>query len=266
MRKFLSWVFSKFPEGELKDKVRQFIYNFPAGKEFTVRKKGKIWELLYPGFTLKFVPDSVPYHVSLTNYIFLHHFPEEPVDYFVDAGAYIGSFSVYVAKKYRQVKKVIAMEPDPATRQILERNLRLNELSDFEIIPAGLWSSREVLTFYPDQKLASSVFQQGEGGRSIKISVDSLDDILHKVTGKRIFIKMNIEGAELEALRACNETVKNNKVHFAIASDHTVNGELTCKKIQELCRAMNLSVTTFTRGKIITVYASNETVYSNPVT
>lgn len=262
----LSRIFSQFPEGDLKDKLRQFIYNSSGGNEFTTRKKGGIWELIYPGFTLKFVPDCVPYHVSLTNYIFLHHFPEGSVDYFVDGGAYIGSLTVYVAKKYRQVKKVIALEPDPATRQILEKNLRLNELPDFEIIPAGLWSSRDVLTFYPDQKLASSVYRQGEGGRSIKVSVDSLDNILHAVRGKRIFIKMNIEGAELEALRACAELVKNNKVHFAIAADHTVNGELTCKRVQELCRGMNLSVTTFTHRKMITVYASNEAVYSNPVT
>ena len=77
---------------------------------------------------------------------------------------------------------------------------------------------------------------------------------------------MNIEGAELEALSACAEVIENNKVHLAIAADHTVNGQLTCERVQELCRGMNLSVTTFIKDKIITVYASNEYNYDAETT
>ena len=266
MKHFFSKLFSIFPSGALKDFIRVIVYNCRWAKEFSIRKKNKIWIARYPGFSLKFSPDIVPYHVLLTNYIFLHHFPKEPIDYFVDGGAYIGSLSLLVTKKFNNIKQVIALEPDPVNRSILENNFKLNDLSGYKILPIGLWSKRDTLTFYSGNQLASSVYQNSDIENSIQIEVDSLNNLLKGVSGKRIFIKMNIEGAELEALSACSEVIENNRVHLAIAADHTVNGQLTCEKVQELCRGMNLSVTTFTRDKIITVYASNEYKYDSGIT
>lgn len=266
MKHFISKIFSLFPPSALKDFIRVLVYNCRWGKEFSIRKKNKIWIARYPGFSLKFSPDIVPYHVLLTNYIFLHHFPKEPIDYFVDGGAYIGSLSIFVTKKFDNVKQVIALEPDPVNRTILENNFKLNNLSDYKILPIGLWSKRDALTFYFGNQLASSVYQSTDIENSIEIEVDSLNNLLKGVSGKRIFIKMNIEGAELEALSACSKVIENNKVHLAIAADHTVNGQLTCEKVQELCRCMNLSVSTFISDKIITVYASNEYKYDSEIT
>lgn len=266
MKQFISKIFSLFPPGALKDFIRVLVYNCRWGKEFSIQKKNKIWVAKYPGFSLKFSPDIVPYHVLLTNYIFLHHFPKEPIDYFVDGGAYIGSLSIFVTKKFDNVKQVIALEPDPVNRTILENNFKLNNLSGYKILPIGLWGKRDVLTFYSGNQLASSVYQHTDIDNSIQIEVDSLNNLLKGVSGKRIFIKMNIEGAELEALSACAEVIENNKVHLAIAADHTVNGQLTCERVQELCRGMNLSITTFAIDKYITVYASNEYIYDAETT
>ena len=76
---------------------------------------------------------------------------------------------------------------------------------------------------------------------------------------------MNIEGAELEALTGCSETIKNNKVHFAIAADHNVGGELTQKRVEDICRSFNLSVAIFKKDQYITVYASNDVAYDSAI-
>jgi len=267
IRKILSDIFSHFPNGGIKDKIRLYIYNRPKKKEFSIFKSEKNWIAKYPGFELLFGKDTIPYHLLLSNYIFLHHLPEKRIDLMVDAGAFIGSFSIYSKNKYPQIKKVLALEPDPVNLERLKQNVALNNLSEIEILPVGLWSKKETLIFFPNQELASSVYNQGENKeKRIEIQVDSLDNILKGVTGQRIFIKMNIEGAEIDALPACVETIRNNKVHMAIAADHFVNGELTYKKIEKMCRDMKLSVTTFNHHPYITVYASNETQYSDPVT
>lgn len=53
-------------------------------------------------------------------------------------------------------------------------------------------------------------------GSSIK-----LDTILSKYKGKRIFIKMDIEGMEIEALKGCIRTMELNDCVFACTCYHT---------------------------------------------
>lgn len=49
----------------------------------------------------------------------------------------------------------------------------------------------------------------------------TLDQLLAGYTGKRIFIKLDIEGMELEALQGCRKTMAENDCFFACASYHT---------------------------------------------
>lgn len=58
------------------------------------------------------------------------------------------------------------------------------------------------------------------GNSNSKVSV-RLDDILSQYSDKDIFIKMDIEGMEMEALKGCVETMKNNHCVFACAAYHT---------------------------------------------
>jgi len=55
-----------------------------------------------------------------------------PNDVVVDVGAHIGRYTLSAAV---HASKVIAMEPDPGSFQILDRNVRLNGLSNVVCIP-----------------------------------------------------------------------------------------------------------------------------------
>lgn len=266
MKKIISWLFAKVPAGYLKDSIRKFYYNSFEKNEFDIDLNGNTWIMRYPDFTIHLSRRFFPYHVLRTNFLFLHHFPIGKVDLLVDAGAYIGTFICYVKKRFPHVEAVLAFEPDPSNRSCLEENLQLNGFGDAAVKEMGLWSKEETLSFYIDQKLASSVVPGKGEQKKISINVGALDSILNGVSGKRIFIKMNIEGAELKALEGSRELIRNNKVHLAIAADHTVDGKLTVTAVEELCRSMGLSVSTFRIGRLITVYASNEYAYDSPVT
>ncbi|GAH80868.1 unnamed protein product, partial [marine sediment metagenome] len=57
--------------------------------------------------------------------------------------------------------------------------------------------------------------------------VDTLDNILRELGVKGVdFIKMNIQGAEIEVLKGMEETLGNN-VKLAIKVDHIVNTKTT---------------------------------------
>ena len=76
----------------------------------------------------------------------------------------------------------------------------------------------------------------------IEIKVDTLDNILEGLKIDRVnFIKMDIEGAEIEALKGMKETLGNNDVKLAIASYHKVNGQPTYKTIIPMMREMGFN-------------------------
>ena len=52
---------------------------------------------------------------------------------------------------------------------------------------------------------------------------------------------MDIEGAEIEALKGMEETLRNNDVKLAIASYHKVNGQPTYKTIVPMMRNMGFN-------------------------
>jgi hypothetical protein len=67
-----------------------------------------------------------------------------------------------------------------------------------------------------------------------------LDQVVSERNLERVdFIKMNIEGAEIKALRGAMETIRRFKPHFAISSDHFVGGnieagERTCGPVEQV--------------------------------
>lgn len=60
--------------------------------------------------------------------------------------------------------------------------------------------------------------------------VAKLDSILGKYRDKDIFIKMDVEGMEIEVLRGCVETIKNNRCKFSCACYHTNTMETRLKE------------------------------------
>ena len=70
---------------------------------------------------------------------------------------------------------------------------------------------------------------------------------------------MDIEGAEIEALDGCIDTIKSLKPNFAIASYHIVNGEQTYIKVEKFFAKLNYPYKTvrFKSNEVITFAGLN---------
>jgi len=168
-------------------------------------------------------------------------------DMVVDAGAYNGLSTIYAALKVGPKGKVVAIEPDPYTRQILTRNINLNHLKNVIIVAKGLYSKPTKMNF-DVQGIGSRLQIYNQNIPTINtIRVDSLDNILLKdlKINKVDFIQMDIEGAEVEALKGCKKIVMLNKgIQFAIASYHIVNGERTSHQLEKIFESYGLKAET----------------------
>lgn len=158
------------------------------------------------------VPDAASF-LSAYREIFvekIYEFPKERSPVILDCGANIG-LSVLFFKSLYPDAKVTAFEADPAIFQILQQNIANNHISDVELINKAVWSSDTTLHFSVEGGDAGRVAVAGDGN-IVDIPAVSLASILSKQHFD--FIKIDIEGAEVEALRDCYDLLAPSKYIF----------------------------------------------------
>lgn len=152
----------------------------------------------------------------------------------IDAGAGYGVQTIVASKKVRNNGRVIAIEPSEDNLLCLNKNIELNKLKNVTVIQKGLWSKKDKLKFYlkPSPESHSLVTRKNDVIKTIEIEVDTLDNILKDLKIDKVdFIKMDIEGAEIKALKGMKETLRSNNIKMSIASYHIVDGQPTYKTI-----------------------------------
>jgi FkbM family methyltransferase len=125
---------------------------------------------------------------------------------FVDGGAHIGLFTLTAAVCVGQSGQVLAFEPAPQTRRVLENHVRINHLRNVLVNPCALAESAGARTFaaFTGEMWGYSSFappQTQENPESVTVEVTTLDAAIFADLAPRIrLIKLDLEGAEFAAL------------------------------------------------------------------
>lgn len=149
-----------------------------------------------------------------------------PGDTVVDCGAHVGVFTKYALQ--HGAARVVAVEPDPANIVCLESNLA-QEIAEGRVIvvKGGVWNKETRLPlFLKDQNsLAPSFVIKHRGAAELEgTPVFPLDGIVDQLNLVRVdFIKMDIEGAEREALAGARTTTAKFKPRMAISAYHLLD-------------------------------------------
>ena len=133
---------------------------------------------------------------------------------FVDGGAYTGdTLLAFIRKTKGEYERCYAFEPAPENLAKLNSLAEKQRFRDVSVIGKGLWSMAETLRFAAAEGLAGSAISRA-GNTSI--AVDSVDNVAPDAT----FIKLDVEGAELEALKGAAGTIKRNRPKLAVCLYH----------------------------------------------
>lgn len=126
----------------------------------------------------------------------------------MDCGGYTGDTSLqFIARTGRQYKKLVIFEPEKCKEKMIRENLKGRA---YELYMYGAWSSSTILKFNARRDSASHIAESGE----TQIPVKALDDVL--LEERPTFIKMDIEGAEIEALKESRKIIERYKPKLAI--------------------------------------------------
>lgn len=134
-------------------------------------------------------------------------------DVFVDCGAFTGDTLQAVVGRTGGAgcARYLALEPDPLNAELL-RHYVATSGSRAEVIEAGAWAYAGRLPFRSGKGTSSSV-DPSSLADVMTVAVDDLDV-------PATFIKMDIEGAELEALRGASATIRKHAPRLAVAVYH----------------------------------------------
>lgn len=124
----------------------------------------------------------------------------------LDCGAHIGTWSKLMAEKFQQV---IAFEPSADTFEALEANLAQFGSANVRAMNVAVGASAGLISLHLDSR-ARDLKNTGarfvrDGGDIPRITIDSLE--LPSVG----FIKMDIEGSEVDALAGASKTIQRCK-------------------------------------------------------
>lgn len=153
-----------------------------------------------------------------------------PGDTIIDAGGCYGDTALYFAHKAGTGGRVYSFEFMPENLNIFMRNLELNpELAErIRLVERPLWSSSGKKLYLGGKGPATHVTESPGNATAREIQAISIDDL---VTAERIpqvdFIKMDIEGAELEALKGARETIRRYRPKLAISIYHHLDDFVT---------------------------------------
>ena len=132
---------------------------------------------------------------------------------YIDAGAYTGdTIAFFIEHTGGRFERIYGFEPDVLNFTKLKENLAHEPR--VKTIEAGLYSKRTVLKFAADAGRASGISEDG----NVEIPVTSID--LELDGGRVTYIKLNIEGAELEALKGARNTISKWQPRLGISGYH----------------------------------------------
>jgi FkbM family methyltransferase len=133
-----------------------------------------------------------------------------PGTVFVDVGANYGYFSCLARQAGAHV---IAIEPVQSNLEILYRNFVVNDWNDIEVLPLGLAAKPGISTIYGAGTAASMVQRWSGASETWKspIALSTLDIVLSdRFAGEPLFIKIDVEGVELQVLQGSVKTLARN--------------------------------------------------------
>lgn len=149
------------------------------------------------------------------------YFPEDLIrmseeEVFVDCGAYTGDTLEAFLKRTNGFIKYYALEPDGRYFDELR-----SKMTDHVVhIPICAWDKKECLHFSVEKACGEIVTEGNEmEDRVEKLWADKVDNLIDH-TDRVTFIKMDIEGAELPALRGAQKIIKKDKPKLAICVYH----------------------------------------------
>lgn len=169
---------------------------------------------------------------------YLAHCDLKSTDMVFDCGAYCGASTVAFSKK---AKRVFAFEPDSKNRAALRRNLERHKVENVTVLPYALAGQNGTEDFNCESTPGSALPRCN--GRASFDGIETVETITLESAFERCgvpdFIKLDIEGAEIEVLESSRELLASKLIPIVVDTNHYVpGGGFTKEAVEAILRSL----------------------------
>ncbi len=151
----------------------------------------------------------------------IEHFTPKKGDIVVDIGAHMGRYTIISSKRVGANGKVVAIEADPSNFEMLNSNIKLNQLTNVTPLNYAAYSKETKIKLYlPEVESGYTIYNTVMFNRArtedkfVEVNANTLDHLL-QLKGIRQeevnWIKIDVEGAEFEVLKGASNVLSKSK-------------------------------------------------------
>jgi FkbM family methyltransferase len=149
----------------------------------------------------------------------IEHFTPKEGDIVVDIGAHMGRYTIIGSKRVGTQGKVVAIEAHPGNFEMLNRNIKLNQLTNVIPLNYAVYSKETKIKLYlPEVESGYTIYNTIMSNRArtedkfVEVNANTLDYILQskEITDVN-WIKIDVEGAEFEVLKGASNVLSKSK-------------------------------------------------------
>jgi len=191
---------------------------------------------------------GVQKHTNADKYVFSHYIKRG--DTVIDCGANIGYYTNFFRTIVGKKGCVHAFEPVPSTFEHLTKNaLEYSKYNNYRLNNSGLYRIETIKNIYiPDSISGHASLNNHQDVwnaqkiDNIEIKLIRLDDYIDKLDINKVdFIKIDIEGSEMDALYGSKNTLQKNKpkLHLEVNSDLLHDSQYAVQELWELLKGLD---------------------------
>ena len=151
----------------------------------------------------------------------IEHFTPKQGDIVVDIGAHMGRYTIISSKRVGKNGKVIAIEAHPGNFEMLNRNIKLNQLTNVIPLNYAVYSKETKIKLYiPGEESGYTVYntimsnRAGTEDKFVEVNANTLDCLLqlNQIREEEVnWVKIDVEGAEFEVLKGATNVLSKSK-------------------------------------------------------
>lgn len=183
------------------------------------------------------------------------YYSPKPNDIVLDCGAYNGIYSFLISRQIGETGHIYCFEPNRKSCKNIEENIKRNNITNITAINSAIFSHTGKVSFVENFGASKIVASNNNDKNILEVDTICFKDFVEKYKVKTIdFIKMDVEGAEIQIVNDFFESGLTHKPKFAVASYHFVNGKRTNTVVEKIFKNNHYGYIT-KHKKHLTTYA-----------
>jgi FkbM family methyltransferase len=190
----------------------------------------------------------------------LEHFSPNKNDIVVDVGAYLGRYTFICSNRVGEEGKVVAIEANPVVFEKLRKNVELNQSTNIICLNYAVYSEKSKKKLFLREQSIDTIYSphntvmvgrdkltynRSKDERFVNIDANTLDNIIHAtgINSEDVkWIKIDVEGAELEVLKGAKDILsKSKELAILIEVHHLEENKNLYKDIIEFLKIYNFN-------------------------